>query len=77
MGPYQSKLRHKFRKLESNCKKLSLIPKFFFFFNLPYTNNNDAKTFHKRPLRSALRKRNHEKPQIGYRTEQRKKQIQK
>ena len=45
--------------------------------NLPYTNNNNAKTFHKRPLRSSLRKRNHEKPQIGYRTEQLKKQIQK
>ena len=43
-----------------NCRKLGVIPKFL-FFNLPYTNNNDAKAFRKRLLRSALRKRNHEK----------------
>ena len=42
------------------CRKLSVIPKFL-FFNLPYTNNNDAKDFHKRLLRSALRKRNYKK----------------
>ena len=43
-----------------NCRKLSVIPKFL-FFNLPYTNNNDAKDFHKRLLRSALWKRNYKK----------------
>ena len=43
-----------------NCRKLSVIPKFL-FFNLPYTNNNNAKDFSKRLLRSARRKRNHEK----------------
>ena len=43
-----------------NCRKLSVTPKFL-FFNLPYTNKNDAKVFPKRLLRSALRKRNHEK----------------
>ena len=60
----------------SNCRKLKVITKLF-FFNVPYTNNNDAKTFRKRLLRSVLRKRNHEKPQIGYRTEQLKKPNQK
>ena len=43
-----------------NCRTLGVIPKFL-FFNLPYTNKNDAKAFCKRLLRSALRKRNHEK----------------
>ena len=43
-----------------NGRKLGVIPKFL-FFDLPYTNNNDAKAFRKRLLRSALRKRNHEK----------------
>ena len=43
-----------------NCRKLSVIPKFL-FFNLPNTNNSDAKAFYKRLLRSALRRRNHEK----------------
>ena len=51
------------------CRKLKVITKLL-FFNLPYTKNNDPKTFRKRLPRSALRKRNHEKPQIGYRTEQ-------
>ena len=59
-----------------HCRKLKVITKLL-FFNLPYTNNNDAKTFRKRLLRSALPKRNHEKPQIGYRTEQLKKPNQK
>ena len=53
----QSKLRYKFfvklQKIKCNTK--------VFFFNLPYTNNNDAKDFHKRILRSALRKRNYKK----------------
>ena len=55
-----------FRKKKIRCStkvlgvKLGVIPKFL-FFNLPYTNNNDAKAFRKRLLRSALRKRNHEK----------------
>ena len=43
-----------------NCRKLSVILKFL-FFNLPYNNDNEAKAFPKRLLRSALRKRNHEK----------------
>ena len=43
-----------------NCRKLSVIPEFL-FFNLPHTNNNNAKDFSKRLLRSALRKTNHEK----------------
>ena len=43
-----------------NCRKLSVITKFL-FLDLPYTNNNDAKAFHKRLLRSALRKRYYEK----------------
>ena len=43
-----------------NCRKLGVISKFL-FFNLPYTNNSDAKAFRKRLLRSALRERNHEK----------------
>ena len=42
-----------------NCRKLTVIPKFL-FFNLPYTNKNDAKPFRKRLLRSALWKRNDE-----------------
>ena len=43
-----------------NSRKLSVIPKFL-FFNLLYTNNNNAKAFCKRLLRSSLRKRNYEK----------------
>ena len=47
----------------TNCKKFSVVPKFL-YFNLPYTNNNDAKAFRRRLLRSALRKRYKEKLQI-------------
>ena len=39
---------------------MSVIPKFL-FSSLRYTNNNDAKPFLKRLLRSGFRKRNHEK----------------
>ena len=47
----------------NNCKKFGVIPKFL-YFNLPYTNNNDAKAIRRRLLRSALRKRNKEKRSI-------------